>query len=550
MKDTKKLEQARGITLIALVVTIVILIILATISINLILNGGLINKTESGVELHRREAAKEKLSMTLASGGLEKKMNPKYNQNDFLDGLILKDISNAKILGDVVVVDGYGFEIDRSVPKIGKYIGKEEELVFPELRLEKEIREDSKIAVIKITTKEEKNGINKIEILQDGFVIETYEYSNVKEEISENYEVSRNGNYVIKVYSALSRTEMIEISELVANIKYSPNGSEEYKKEHIVQVSVDKTVDKVLSIKYQWTNTTEEPEESSFIESCTDGEKITKNEVTGSWYLWTLIETEGGKNRIEKSEVFKFDNEEPQVELTSMPTSETSFTLTATGADEHSEIEKYEFYVGNKLVKTIETNEGTASFEVTDKEMGKYDTYVIVKDKVGNQVKKTLEVRTKMHAWEEHEVIISSSFSTVRDENPFGYLTISSGSVTDDSSYSQAFFHNKGGYFFTHGPLEGYDLETVLSSSTLKYISEELAYATVKVEQWNTTGSSYQVKYAKYYVRIKEERNYSMGEFQKKVYQKDENFYPNDNKKEIDEDGVKKMKWYKYIGIQ
>ena len=35
-----------GITLIALVVTIVILIILATISVNLILNGGLISKSK------------------------------------------------------------------------------------------------------------------------------------------------------------------------------------------------------------------------------------------------------------------------------------------------------------------------------------------------------------------------------------------------------------------------------------------------------------------------------------------------------------------------
>jgi len=413
-KENVGLKKKSGITLIALVVTIVILIILATISVNLIINGGLINKTESGVELHKREAARERLSMTLGAANLEKRMSSKYNQDEFLDKLIVKEVSGAKILGDIVVVDGYGFEIDRSVPKIGKYVGKESELVFPELRLEKQIEEDSKLAIIRIIAKEEKDGISKIEILQDGFVIETYEYSNIKEEITQNYEVRRNGEYVVKVYSALPRTEMIEISELVANIKYSPNGSEEYKKEHTVQISVDKTVDRVTSIEYQWTNTTEEPEEGSFTESCTDGAKITKNEVTGQWYLWTLIETEGGKKRIEKSEAFKFDNKGPEVELTSTPTSETSFTLTATATDEYSGIAKYEFYVEGKLVKTIETNEGAASFEVTDKEMGKYDSYVTVMDKVGNQVKKTLEVRTKMHTWEHSVAKTKSSYHIER----------------------------------------------------------------------------------------------------------------------------------------
>ena len=334
--------------------------------------------------------------MTLVSAGLEKKMNPKYNQNEFLDEFILKDISKAKILGDVVVVDGYGFEIDRSVPKIGKYVGKEEELVFPELRLEKEIREDNKTAVIKIITKEEQNGISKIEILQDGFVIETYEYSNVKEEITENYEVSRNGNYVVKVYSALSRTEMIEISELVANIKYSPNGSEEYKKEHTVQINVDKTVDKVSSIKYQWTNTTEEPEESSFIESCTDGAKITKNEVTGKWYLWTLVETENSKTRIERSEAFFFDNTGPDVTLIPTPVSESSFTLTATAHDNETKVAKYEFYVNNELKKTIEIEEEIVSYNVTGLSMGNYLCEVVVYDIEGNSNNKVVTAATKV----------------------------------------------------------------------------------------------------------------------------------------------------------
>lgn len=41
------LKNQKGITLVALVVTIVVLIILATISISVAFNGGLINRAES-----------------------------------------------------------------------------------------------------------------------------------------------------------------------------------------------------------------------------------------------------------------------------------------------------------------------------------------------------------------------------------------------------------------------------------------------------------------------------------------------------------------------
>lgn len=56
-------EKTKGITLIALVVTVVILVILASISINLVLNGGLINRSQSGKELHELQREKERLEL-------------------------------------------------------------------------------------------------------------------------------------------------------------------------------------------------------------------------------------------------------------------------------------------------------------------------------------------------------------------------------------------------------------------------------------------------------------------------------------------------------
>lgn len=113
-----------GITLVALVVTIVILIILATISIGLIINGGLLSKTEIGTQLHEKEKAKEKLNLVLGTAGIDKATNRDYNQDKYLNNLIEKEIPNVSIIGDIIVVEEYGFQIDRSVPKIIDELGK------------------------------------------------------------------------------------------------------------------------------------------------------------------------------------------------------------------------------------------------------------------------------------------------------------------------------------------------------------------------------------------------------------------------------------------
>ena len=65
-KQTHTCTKTQGITLIALVVTIVILIILATISINLIVNGGLIGKASETKFKTRMTAHKESVELYVA----------------------------------------------------------------------------------------------------------------------------------------------------------------------------------------------------------------------------------------------------------------------------------------------------------------------------------------------------------------------------------------------------------------------------------------------------------------------------------------------------
>ena len=76
---------------------------------------------------------------------------------------------------------------------------------------------------------------------------------------------------------------------------------------------------------------------------------------------------------------------------------ETTFTLTATGADEESGIAKYEFYLNGILEKTIESAEGTITYNVSGKTAGTpYTCKVIVYDNAGNpKESSTITVTTK-----------------------------------------------------------------------------------------------------------------------------------------------------------
>ena len=59
-KITRKTKSNRGITLIALVITIVILIILATVTLNVVLGeGGLIQRAQQAKELTEQAALEE-----------------------------------------------------------------------------------------------------------------------------------------------------------------------------------------------------------------------------------------------------------------------------------------------------------------------------------------------------------------------------------------------------------------------------------------------------------------------------------------------------------
>lgn len=112
-----KYKSIYGITLIALVITIILLLILAGITINLALGqNGIINRTKEVEEKYDEQRAKEKLELVLLDMQANKKVNAAYNQDDYLTTQI--EEKGMIVNGDTIVVDGWQFQIDRSVPTI------------------------------------------------------------------------------------------------------------------------------------------------------------------------------------------------------------------------------------------------------------------------------------------------------------------------------------------------------------------------------------------------------------------------------------------------
>ncbi|MCI8291571.1 MAG: hypothetical protein HFJ25_04935 [Clostridia bacterium] len=413
--------------MVALDVTIVVLLILAGITITYIMGDNSVFKQASQSKLEYQIAkAREKLEVTLGQAKIFKHTDKKYNQDDYLDQLMKKEIPNIKIADDIVIVDGYAFEIDRSEPKIGKYVGEEKDLVFPKITTNVTLAADNKTATIHITAQEEKNGISKIEIIQEGYILETYECGNTKEEVVRDYIAKQSGIYTIKVYAGVTAREKAIVEGLIASVKYSPNGNKEYKREHQVKVSVAEDIGKIKSIKYQWLQTTAEPAESSFTTVCANGETITGKGYTGTYYLWTLLETESGKTNIERSEGFNFDNEGPTISsFTATKYSETGITLSATAQDSGTGVTKFEFYIDDILTGTetcIATTESvTKSKTITGLSTGSHECMVKVYDAKNNNNDKEVSGTTKLYTWErwEAEENIVYAYNITREQVTF-----------------------------------------------------------------------------------------------------------------------------------
>lgn len=72
------LKNQKGITLVALVITIVVLIILATVAISFAFNGGLVDRAEQAADFYANDTEYTEQSIT----------NVEHYLNDVLNGIV------------------------------------------------------------------------------------------------------------------------------------------------------------------------------------------------------------------------------------------------------------------------------------------------------------------------------------------------------------------------------------------------------------------------------------------------------------------------------
>ncbi len=148
MRDTK------GITLIALVVTIIVLLILAGVTITILTGENrLLKRAQEAVQKTEIQEKREILELVLQEALIEKVKNKEYNSNEFLDKFIKTRITETEINDNIVKIGNYEFVIDREKLKIISSNNIEENNVL-----------DKNTSLIGAISKISKSGYEEIEL--------------------------------------------------------------------------------------------------------------------------------------------------------------------------------------------------------------------------------------------------------------------------------------------------------------------------------------------------------------------------------------------------
>ena len=205
-----KLKKEKGITLIALVVTIIILIILAGVSINLLFGQyGIITRAKNAKDSYAEESIKERISIMIADYEVEKNITNKslleYLQEQVSAGN-LEDVTDNEDGTYTIELDGYEIILNSSngqIIDIGKLGG-----IKPEITLTKNTEEEKQEEVIihvKVATSE---GTILSVTKPDGSTTTDLEFE---------YPVTENKTYTFKAEGSNGRKTVVSID--ITNIK-------------------------------------------------------------------------------------------------------------------------------------------------------------------------------------------------------------------------------------------------------------------------------------------------------------------------------------------
>ncbi len=293
-------RKEKGITLISLVITIIVLLILAGVAVNtLIGDNGIINGTISVVERSNIATWKEKIELSIIE--LISLEDREITIDKIIDRVIEKGITTEensnKETGQVNTEGGYIYEIkekeDGSWEVI--YIGKGE-LAKTELSITVAKDISALTTKVTLTIKAKADSGIKSYTSADGT---TKTYSNGEKEISETYEIIANGTYTFTVENNKGKSETKEIvigNILEGTIGMSPSKEEATNENVIVTVvwpaGSEQGIKEIKVGESEWVQYTEEESTVTVEENCTLKARIKSSigDVTTSTLTITNID--------------------------------------------------------------------------------------------------------------------------------------------------------------------------------------------------------------------------------------------------------------------
>ena len=91
------MRNQKGITLVALIITIIILLILAIVSINLVMNGGIIGKAEKGTDAYLEAEIKEKVNLAYNEWKMDKESGGSLDLKEVVENELNKSYGEESV---------------------------------------------------------------------------------------------------------------------------------------------------------------------------------------------------------------------------------------------------------------------------------------------------------------------------------------------------------------------------------------------------------------------------------------------------------------------
>ena len=392
--SSKFLNKKSGITMVALVVTIVVLLILASISIQGITRTGIFRAAEDTKLEHKRAAiattlqTKLKINQTEQIRGTDEEI-VKATYEDVKNDLEEikkaggKDIEVSEVTSEEK--DGktewfFEVKVDGDVYKVGldgsDYLGKEDELA-PLIEIKKATATTNTITAT-VTTRRNEGG-----------KIEYY----IKEKGSQKFDLAGTTDQNTFKYTKLKQEKTYVIEAVAINTNGKKKVSKEYEIKTSLVPKIDSNEIKFTSVPNEWTNKSVEVTATLTV----DGQNFTlttsKNSTSG-WIasnrqiftengtMYAAL-TDGNNYGIAAShEVTNIDTTKPIVKSLSVTTN----TIKITATDEASGIYSYAISESETMPKTFTKLDNSTQVFNTVVENLKQSTkyYVWVKDVAGN----------------------------------------------------------------------------------------------------------------------------------------------------------------------